>query len=209
MADEPTIPPATDLQKVANQIIEPTPNQDPESTAASVPAEGAGRAQTEQLLSAKLALEGEEWTKKRQEREKESVLVEQQHKLNDRLQEITKLKTDLEIQWVDLDGKRRELKTILDPILKKEEEIEAKEFDIENTERNTGLPKEKEAIEKKRWLIEDERRAAEQEKWGHQEKLWKIEEAVETTTKQYRTLLDEEDKIHLELDKISKDMPVN
>ena len=209
MADEPTIPPATDLQKVANQIIETTPSQVSEPTTTSVATDGANHAQAEHLLSAKLALEGEEWTKKRQEREKESVLVEQQHKLNDRLQEITKLKTDLEIQWVDLDGKRRELKTILDPILKKEEEIEAKEFDIENTERNTGLPKEKEAIEKKRWLIEDERRAAEQEKWGHQEKLWKIEEAVEATTKQYRTLLDEEDKIHLELDKISKDMPVN
>lgn len=163
---------------------------------------------SDNLMSAKLALEGEDWTRKRQEREQGAVLLEERHKLNVRLQEIAKLKTDLELKWVELDGKRRELKTVLDPILKKEEELEAKEFDIENTERNTGLPKEKEAIEKKRWLIEDERRASEKEKWSHQEKLWKVDEAVEETTKQYRALLNEEDKLHTDLDKIAKDLPV-
>jgi hypothetical protein len=190
-----------------NPAPEPTPTiVAPAAPTPSAPVVDSG--QTEKLLNAKLALEGEAWTKKRQEREKASVLIDERNKLNTRLQEIAKLKTDLEINWVELDNKRRDLKIILDPILKKEEEIEARKAEVENTERTTGLPKEKEAVEKKRWLIEDELRTSEQAKWEQQEKLWKLEEAIEAATKQYRSLLDDEDKIHQELDKIEKDLPV-
>jgi len=78
------------------------------------------------------------------------LIKEEKERLQAELARISKEKEKLEIAWIELDARRQELKKQLEPIIKNESEVEAKEKQIENEEANTAIPKEQEIIEKKK-----------------------------------------------------------
>ncbi len=152
---------------------------------------------------ARLAMEGPAYTAKREERETKEQVAEEKSKLSIRLQEIAEKKAALEETWIAIDSQRGEVKKQLEPLVKKEEEIEANEGQVEVEEKNTGLPQQKQQLEKRKWLLEDERRKLEEARWILDEKLSKIEAEIEANTTEYRKLLDEEEEIYSKLDQLS------
>ncbi len=153
--------------------------------------------------AAMLAMEGPERTARREELEKGRQAREQKHDFEERLGQIAKAKEKLELAWVDLDEQRKKLKATLAPITEQEKQVQAEETAAEEEEDKTGLPKEKHLVEEKRWVIQQKRKQIEDEKWKIEEKVVKLEEAIETNTNDYRSLLDEEEQIEAKIDEIN------
>lgn len=196
-----TAAPATTNPEPTAQI-NPTPvvaQTTPQTTAPASPEQ----TEEEKRKAAMLAMEGPERTAHREQMEKEHEAKEKQAGLKNRLAEIAKLKEKLEIAWVDLDSQRKKLKTDLEPTINQEKQIEAEEQAVEQEETQTALPKEKHVIEEKRWAIAEKRKAVEQAKWLVEEKIVKIEEQIEANTTQYRTLLDEEEKVQASISELA------
>ncbi len=142
---------------------------------------------------ARAAMEGPEWTEKRERGEREKQNSSEREALGQELANVVTKKDKLELDWIALDDQRKIIRAALAPILEREKIAEAEEARLELEEAKTGLPQPKQGIEKERWTAQDQRRAAEQEKWGWQEKLFKLEQAIENNTQKYRALLDQED----------------
>jgi len=148
---------------------------------------------------ARAAMEGPEWTEKRERNEREKESHGEQIALDRQLAEIATQKEKLELDWIALDDQRKIIRAALAPILEREKTAEEEEARLEIEEAKTGLPQPRQEIEKTRWAAQDKRRSAEQEKWGWQEKLFKIEQAIENNTQKYRGLLDQEDTAQTKL----------
>ena len=142
---------------------------------------------------ARAAMEGPEWTEKRERGEREKESRGERVTLELELATIATQKEKLELDWIALDDQRKIIRASLAPILEKEKLAENEEARLELEEAKTGLPQPKQGIEKERWAAQDKRRQAEEEKWGLQEKLFKLEQAIESNTQKYRTLLDQEE----------------
>ncbi|MEA1929568.1 MAG: hypothetical protein U9M92_01605 [Patescibacteria group bacterium] len=173
MADDKTTAPTEDK-----------PQDKPEST------------QEDKRQEAQRAMEGAEWTTKREAETKSRELKNKLSEVGKRLAEIAAEKEKLELAWIDLDNARRQIRTIVDPILAEEKKTEAEEAALEAEEQKIGVASEKQVVEKKRWDVQDKRKEVEKRKWGEEEKLSKIEVTVNENTTLYRQLLDEEDKLH-------------
>ena len=151
---------------------------------------------------ARAAMEGPEWTEKRERSEREKQTLSERETLEHLTADITKQKDKLELDWIALDDQRKIIRETLAPILEREKVAEEEEARLELEEAKTGLPRPKQEIEKNRWAAQDKRRSAEQEKWGLQEKLFKLEQAIEVNTQKYRALLDQEDTAQTKLNAI-------
>ncbi len=152
---------------------------------------------------AKRALEGPEWTEKRERSEREKEHQTEKVALESEQVKIVKDKEKLELDWVALDDQRKIINQALAPILERERLAETEEARLEIEEVKTGVPQAKQGIEHERWTAQDKRRRAEEEKWGLQEKLFKLEQAIETNTQKYRALLDQEEVIQAKLNTLS------
>lgn len=148
---------------------------------------------------ARAAMEGPERTEKRERSEREKQDLNEKETLEHLLSDLTRQKEKLELDWVALDDQRKVIRAALAPILEREKVAEEEEARLEVEEAKTGLPQPKQEIEKARWAAQDKRRTTEQEKWGWQEKLFKIEQAIETNTAKYRTILDQEEPAQTKL----------
>lgn len=157
---------------------------------------------------ARVAMQGPEWTAKREQEEKTKELEAEQGALNKRHQEITAEKEQLELLWVDLDDKRKTIRRVLNPILDEEKKTEAEEADLEAEEAGVGVPTEKHKVEEKRWVVQTKRRDIEQKKRAEEEKLTKIEQEIEANTKKYRGFLNEEDQIQTKLAQLKAEIIV-
>ncbi|MEK7208663.1 MAG: hypothetical protein AAB677_00180 [Patescibacteria group bacterium] len=153
-------------------------------------------------LAARQAMEGPEWTAKREREEKEKKISETGEQLKKSLAEIDQKKTAMELEWVKLDDQRKIVRAQLAPILEREKQAESAEASLELEEAKTVLTQDKQVIEKKRQVAQITRQEAEKEKWGYQEKLWQIERVIETNTVKYRALLDQEDEAKKQLNEL-------
>lgn len=151
---------------------------------------------------ARRALEGAEHTAKREAIEHAKSVVEQITALEKQVAEIRQQKEKLELAWVDLDDKKKAIHAVLTPILEEEKKLEAEELALETDEASIGVPESKHAVEVKRWPIQEKRKEVEQKKWAEEEKVVAIDKIVEENTKKYRGLLEEEDKLVAQLDKL-------
>lgn len=149
----------------------------------------------EKKEAARLAMEGAEWTAKRETGARTKTAKEELAKLGERLEEIHVEKEKLELDWIGLDDTRRKIRKILEPILIEEKQAETEEAALETEEERVGVPSEKQAVEKKRWAIQDRRQETEKRKWGEEDKMTAIEKTINENTASYRQLLDEEDKL--------------
>jgi len=156
----------------------------------------------EKRLAARQAMEGPEWTAKRESAEKEKKVSETRDQLEKRLKDIGQKKEVLELEWVKADDRRKIINDQLAPILAREKQIEETETTLELEEVKAIAPQDKQTAEKKRQQTQTERQETEKEKWSYQEKLWQIESAIETNTTKYRTLLDEEDAAKKQLNEL-------
>lgn len=148
---------------------------------------------TEKRQVARAALEGPDWTAKREREAKEQTAADERSRLEKQLVEIAQAKEKLELDWVRLDDRRQVLKGELTPILEREKQIEETEAKLEIDEAKTNAGKDQLEIEKKRQTIQETRRQTEKDKWVWQEKIWQIDGVIETNTTRYRALLDQED----------------
>lgn len=205
----PTTAPANDkpLAPMATpETVGVAPTNAPVSTPAPIAAQTTVEtpaAAEDRRRAAMLAMEGPERTARREEQEKTRQAREQKHEFEERLNQIAKQKEKLELGWIDLDEQRKKLKATLAPILEQEKQVQAEEVAAEEEEEKTGLPKEKHLVEEKRWVIQQKRKQIEDEKWKTEEKVVKLEEAIEANTNEYRSILDEEEKIHIKIDEIN------
>jgi hypothetical protein len=154
---------------------------------------------------ARRALEGADWTTKRETEERAKTIQEQITSAENKLAEIRGQKEKLELAWVDLDDRKKSIRLILNPLLDEEKKLEAEETALETEEASIGIPESKHAIEIKRWPLQEKRKEIEQKKWQEEEKIIAIDQSVESNTKAYRSLLEEEDKLMAELDKLRLD----
>lgn len=160
----------------------------------------------EKLEAARVAMEGPDRSAERIKRETEAKVEEETHELSEEKAVLDKKKEKLELAWIDLDSKRGVFKKELDPILAEEEKIESEERTAETEEEAAGLPAQKQAAEKKRQEKDAARKAVEEKKWVIQDKIAKIEVEIEANTKEYQTLLDEEEKILQKIDDLKKEL---
>lgn len=158
----------------------------------------------EKLQAAKLAMEGPEYTAKREAREREEIVKSQHDKIEARLKEISKQKELLESQWIELDDKRNVIKQALSPLLEEETKAEQAESALEESEKASVVSSDRQKIEQSRYEIQATRRKIEEGKWGLENEITTIEAAIEKNTAEYRVLLDEEDKLHTELTNLSQ-----
>ncbi len=168
----------------------------PEEKSVLVDEEAARREQ------ARRALEGKEWTNKREVEERAKTIQEQIAVAEKKLAELRQQKEKLELAWVDLDDRKKNIRLILNPLLDEEKKLEAEEVKLEAEEASIGVPESKHALEIKRWPIQEKRKEIEQKKWQEEEKIIAIDQIVESNTKAYRVLLAEEDKLMAESDKL-------
>ena len=152
---------------------------------------------------ARKALEGPEWTEKRERSERDKASETERATLEQQLAGILKEKEKLEIDWVTLDDQRKIINQALAPIMERERATETEEARLEIEELKTGVAQAKQGIEQERWTIQDKRRSAEKEKWNLQEKLFKLEQAIEVNTQKYRVLLDQEGLAQARLNTLS------
>lgn len=171
--------------------IKPTP-----SAAPLIDEEAARREQ------ARRALEGAEWTTKRESEERAKTIQEKIATAEKKLAEVRGQKEKLELAWVDLDDQKKSVRLVLNPILDEEKKLEAEEAALETEEAASGVPESKHATEIKRWPIQEKRQAIEKQKWSQEEKIIALDQTIEANTKAYRLLLEEEDKLAAELDKL-------
>ncbi len=168
----------------------------PEEKSILVDEEAARREQ------ARRALEGTDWTNKREVEERAKTIQEQIAVAEKKLAELRQQKEKLELAWVDLDDRKKNIRLILNPLLDEEKKLEAEEVKLEAEEASIGVPESKHALEIKRWPIQEKRKEIEQKKWQEEEKIIAIDQIVESNTKAYRVLLAEEDKLMAESDKL-------
>ncbi len=152
--------------------------------------------------AARRALEGPEHTAKREQEEKEKVLAAERSVLETKLSEIVAQKEKLELAWIELDNQRKAVRTVLNPLVTQEKKLEEEEATLEQTEAAAADPAERHATEEKRWAIQAERKALEEKKWTEEQKILAIEQTIEANTKQYRALLEEEDRARVKLDQL-------
>lgn len=148
---------------------------------------------------ARLAMEGEERTQKRERETKIKSIKTEREQISERLRAVLADKEKLELAWVELDNARKLIRKNLEPILAEEKSFETEESALEDEEAKIGLAKDKQVVEKKRWLAQDKRRAAEEKKWQEEDKLAKLDQTIEANTTNYRSLLDEEEKLETRL----------
>lgn len=160
----------------------------------------------EKLEAARVAMEGPERAAERQLREKEEKAKMATAELEAQKAIIEKDKEKLELGWISLDNTRTALKKSLEPILAEEVTVEEEEKKCELEEEGAALPEQKQVAEKKRQGLEDKRKEIEQRKWVIQDKVKRIELEIEANTKQYQPLLDEEEKIIEEIDKLKGEL---
>jgi hypothetical protein len=165
-----------------------------------------GETINEKLESAKQAMEGPERTAKREREEKAEIAGEQISDLSQKKAELNKQKETFEINWVELDNQRTDLRSKLQPILDAETEAETEEEKIELEEKSSTIPVQKAEVEKKRQEIQEKRKGWEMQKWGLQEKLTRLEEAIAENTKKYQVLLAQEDTLDQEIDSLKTDL---
>lgn len=160
----------------------------------------------ERLEAARLAMEGPERSAGRIKRQTEEKVNEETAELSEEKDVLDKKKEKLELAWIDLDAKRGVLKKDLDPILAEEEKIESEDKSAETAEEVAGLPAQKQAAEKTRQEKDVARKAVEEKKWVIQDKIAKLEGQIDENTKQYQTLLDEEEKILTKIDELKNQL---
>ncbi|MBI2097815.1 MAG: hypothetical protein HYT46_02710 [Candidatus Vogelbacteria bacterium] len=153
----------------------------------------------EKRRAAQLAMEGPEWTAKRERETLERQTATEKAKLEQALANLEKQKEALELDWIKLDDERKIIREKLAPILEREKQAEEAEAKLELDEAKAALVKDKQEVEKKRQTIQETRQAAEKEKWVLQEKIWQIESLIEANTVKYRARLDEEDEAKKQL----------
>lgn len=150
-------------------------------------------------LEARTAMEGPEWTAKRERETRERQITSEKTRLEQLLANLDKQKETLELEWIKLDDQLQILREKLAPILEREKQAEEAEAKLELDEAKTVLAKDKQEIERKRQTIQETRQAAEKEKWVLQEKVWQIESVIEANIVKYRARLDEEDEAKKQL----------
>lgn len=151
---------------------------------------------------AQAALAGAEWTAKHERELKLKGLEGEASGLEASLATNTKEREALELRWIELDNQRREIRTVLNPLLDEEKKIETEEANLEAEEAKIGLAADKHKVEEKRWAVQNQRQEVEKKKWAQEEKLQKIEALIQEHTAKYRALLDEEEKINQRLQAI-------
>jgi len=149
---------------------------------------------------ARVAMEGPERTAKRGRDEQLKQMQTGQEELQKRLLGIRKEKEGLELDWIELDNKRKAIRQVLNPLLDEEKKFETEEADLEAEEAKIGLPQDKRVVEEKRWQVQNHRKELEEKKWVEEDKLIKIEGVIAQNTARYRLLLDEEDQLQTKLD---------
>lgn len=154
------------------------------------------------LEAARRALEGEDHVAKREQEEKIRAAKTERQQLEQHLAEIAKQKEILELSWVDLDTKRKAIRTLLNPILDEEKKIEEEEIKLEAEEAKIGVETEKHKVEEQRWSIQAKRKEIEQQKWEEEQKLVVIEKNLEENTQKYRILIDDEDRSNARLEQL-------
>ena len=157
---------------------------------------------------ARLAMEGAEWTAKRETDARVKTAKEELAKLDEQLGKIRAEKEKLELDWVALDDARRKIRKVLEPILVEEKKIEAEETALETEEERIGVPSEKQPVEKKRWEVQERRQAVEQKKWVEEDRMIAIEKTINENTTRYRQFLDEEEKLQTKADQLKAEAGV-
>lgn len=178
-------------------------NQNQNNKPATTPAVDEAANLEEKKEIARQAMEGAEWTAKRENEEKTKKTQAAMADLTKRLAEIHTEKEKLELEWISLDDTRRKIRKVLEPILVEEKKIEEEEANLELEEEKAAIPAEKQVVEKKRWAVQDKRKELEQKKWGDEDKMTKIEKTINENTTRYRQLLDEEDKLQTQIDQLN------
>lgn len=179
-----------------NQPSQTTP---PTSNSAAKPASLEEKKET-----ARQAMEGAEWTAKREAETHDRAAKEELGQVESKLVGLRQEKEKLELAWIELDDSRRRLRTVIDPLVAEEKKIEAEEATLESEEEK-ALEGDKQVVEKKRQATQDKRRETEQKKWLEEDKLKKIEATITENTTHYRQLLDEEDKLQTRVDQLKLD----
>lgn len=159
----------------------------------------------EKLRAAKLAMEGPQYTAKREARERDEVVKAKHEQIEARLAEIAKEKERLETQWIELDEQRGAIKQALAPLLEEEKKAEDAEAAFEEQERTSVTTSERQQIEQRRYETQATRRKIEEGKWSLENEIAKFDTQIEGNTAQYRVFLDEEEKLHAELSALTQD----
>ncbi len=154
----------------------------------------------DKLAAAQAAMAGPERLAKQEEANKKDGARKEQSELEKKISLLDQQKSALELEWITLDDKRKELNTKLTPLLTDEKALEEEEAKNELEEARAAAPADKQLAENKRWATQTKRRAIEEKKWGFQTELTQVEGKIEVSTQKYRTLLDEEDGIKTRLD---------
>ncbi|PIR45419.1 MAG: hypothetical protein COV09_01495 [Candidatus Vogelbacteria bacterium CG10_big_fil_rev_8_21_14_0_10_50_13] len=160
----------------------------------------------EKREEAKRELAGPELAAKMEHEAKVRALKAERATINSKLEEIAKQKEKHELDWIRLDEKRKQIKDNLKPITDKEAELETKEDQLEENEDQMPLPAERQKIEGERWQVASERHQAEEEKWQVENKLMDTDKKIDVDTKEYRAILNEEDKLGERLDQIETEL---
>lgn len=159
----------------------------------------------EKLRAAKLAMEGPQYTAKREAREHDEIVKAKHEQIENRLAEIAKEKEVLETQWIELDEQRAAIKQALAPLLEEEQKTEEAEATLEEQERSAVTTPERQQIEQHRYEAQTTRRKIEEGKWSLENEIGKFDKQIEENTSKYRVFLDEEEKLHSELSTLTED----
>jgi chromosome segregation ATPase len=157
--------------------------------------------------AARRALEGEERTAKRESAERQQQIQGELSTVNKALADLRRQKEELELAWIDLDGKKKAIRANLNPMLEREKQLEEEEAKLEAEEASTGVPASRHEIEQKRWPLQAERKEIEQKKWVEEEKIIELDRTIEVNTVKYRQLLEEEDKLTAKLKQLQTQVP--
>ncbi|OHA58865.1 MAG: hypothetical protein A2571_00585 [Candidatus Vogelbacteria bacterium RIFOXYD1_FULL_44_32] len=186
------VPPVAVTNNVPTQAVSPT--------APLAPKENSAQSFRDRLETAKLAMEGPTRTLKREEDETEAKVKTETADIEKQIALINHKKEKLEINWVVLDTKANELKTLLAPVKQEEEDIELAEDQLEGEEHTTTDVVARQDIEKKRWATQDKRKDLEKRKWELETKVLDIENELKKNTTEYQSLLDEEEVLKKKLE---------
>lgn len=149
-------------------------------------------------------MEGPERHARREHAEKIASLTSEITTVSNRLDAIAAEKERLELAWVDLSEKLEHVKKNLAPITAEEKAIETEEGTLEESEARTPNPADRRGIEEKRWHIEQKRHDVEAKKWIEEADLLAIQATVDSNTKTYQSLLDEEEALRNKLAELKK-----
>lgn len=199
-----TPPPQTaEVSPTSTSVPEPTPTpaSTPNPTITAIPPSTDADLEAK-IRAAKLAMEGPDYTAKREAREREEVIRAKHEEIEKQLNDLAQKKEVLEVAWIELDEKRTRLKTALAPLLEEEGKVEAEESALEEKEKITVGASDRQAVEKRRFEVQSRRRKVEEAKWGLENQIVDIEKQIDQNTTEYRTLLDSEETLHTELDSL-------